>query len=107
MTPRTVNAYYSPPVNEIVFPAGILQPPFFHKDFPLAVNYGAIGSIIGHEITHGYDNQGREFDADGNMRSWWTDTSIHNFDEKAQCFITQYSKYQINGQNLNGQRTLG
>jgi predicted metalloendopeptidase len=107
MSPRTVNAYYSPPSNEIVFPAGILQPPFFHKDLPLAVNYGAIGTIIGHEITHGFDNQGREFDGDGNMRSWWTKFSLDNFQEKTKCFVEQYSNFALDGQNENGQRTLG
>ncbi|CAF1023124.1 unnamed protein product [Rotaria magnacalcarata] len=107
MTPLMVNAYYSPPANEIVFPAGILQPPFFHKDLPLAINYGAIGSVIGHEITHGFDNQGREFDADGNMISWWTNSALNNFEEKTKCFIQQYSNFTIDGQNINGQRTLG
>ena len=122
MTPRTVNAYYSPSLNEIVFPAGILQPPFFHKDLPLTINYGSIGSvchskekktkekfrfsyftkIIGHEMTHGFDNQGREFDADGNMRSWWTNQCVEKYKDKSQCFIDQYSNYSI-----DGVRTLG
>ncbi|CAF4685126.1 unnamed protein product [Rotaria sp. Silwood1] len=106
MTVRTVNAYYSPPSNEIVFPAGILQPPFFHKDLPLSINYGAIGTIIGHEITHGFDNQGREYDGDGNMRSWWTNISLDNFQEKTKCFIQQYSNFSIDGQYESGQRTL-
>ncbi|CAF3149631.1 unnamed protein product [Rotaria sp. Silwood2] len=107
MTPRTVNAYYSPPSNEIVFPAGILQPPLFHKDLPLAINYGAIGTIIGHEITHGFDNQGRQFDGDGNMRSWWTNISLNNFQDRTKCFMKQYSNFAIDGQHENGQRTLG
>ena len=107
MTSREVNAYYSPLKNEIVFPAGILQPPFFHQDLPLAINYGAIGSVIGHEITHGYDNQGREFDASGNMRSWWTYAALEAFENRTNCFIKQYSNFTVNGQNLNGQRTLG
>lgn len=107
MTPRTVNAYYSISSNEIVFPAGILQPPYFHKDLPISINYGAIGSVIGHEMTHGFDNQGREFDAEGNMRSWWSNFSINNFEQKAKCFIRQYSNFAINGQNENGERTLG
>lgn len=107
MTPQTVNAYYSISSNEIVFPAGILQPPFFQKDLPSAINYGAIGSVIGHEITHGFDNQGREFDADGNMHLWWTNSSLNQFEEKSQCFIKQYSNFIVDGQNENGQRTLG
>jgi predicted metalloendopeptidase len=107
MTPRTVNAYYSAASNEIVFPAGILQPPLFHKDLPLSINYGAIGTVIGHEITHGFDNQGREFDADGNMKSWWTKFASDNFENKTKCFINQYSSFAIEGQNENGQRTLG
>lgn len=107
MTPRTVNAYYSISSNEIVFPAGILQLPYFHKDLPISLNYGAIGMVIGHEITHGFDNQGREFDSEGNMRSWWTPFSLKNFEEKTKCFIKQYSNFAIDGQNENGERTLG
>ncbi|CAF1567199.1 unnamed protein product [Adineta steineri] len=106
MTPRTVNAYYSPSANEIVFPAGILQPPFFHKDIPIAINYGAIGTVIGHEITHGFDDQGREYDANGNMRSWWTKLALNQFEERTKCFVEQYSKYTFDGQSENGQRTL-
>lgn len=107
MTPSTVNAYYYPPANEIVFPAGILQIPYFHKDLPTAVNYGSIGLVIGHEMTHGFDNQGREFDADGNMNSWWTDFALKNFDDKSKCFVEQYSNLKIDGQTVNGQITLG
>ena len=107
MTPRTVNAHYTSSTNEIVFPAGILQPPFFHKDLPIEINYGSIGSFIGHEITHGFDNQGREFDADGNMRFWWTKFALGNFEEKTKCFIKQYSAFALDGQHENGQRTLG
>ncbi|CAF1146372.1 unnamed protein product [Didymodactylos carnosus] len=106
MTPRTVNAYYAPQGNEIVFPAGILQPPFFHKDLPVSINYGAIGTVIGHEVTHGFDDQGREYDSDGNMRTWWTKDALDKFEEKTKCFINQYSKYALDGQNENGQRTL-
>ncbi|CAF3395393.1 unnamed protein product [Rotaria sp. Silwood1] len=106
MTPRTVNAYYTPSANEIVFPAGILQPPFFHKDLPISVNYGAIGTVIGHEITHGFDDQGREYDSDGNMRSWWTKLAMDKFEERTKCFVQQYSGYILDGQNENGQRTL-
>ncbi len=74
MTPPTVNAYFNPPLNEIVFPAGILQPPFFDATLDDAVNYGGIGAVIGHEITHGYDDQGRKFDGDGNLNDWWTES---------------------------------
>ncbi|CAF1138593.1 unnamed protein product [Rotaria sordida] len=106
ITPRTVNAYYALQLNEIVFPAGILQSPLFHKDLPLAINYGAIGSVIGHEVTHGFDNEGREYDSNGNLRSWWTNISLNNFQEKTNCFIKQYSNFSIDGQYANGQRTL-
>jgi predicted metalloendopeptidase len=107
MSPSAVNAYYSASSNEVVFPAGILQPPFFHKDLPIAINYGAIGMVIGHEITHGFDNEGRSYDADGNMRSWWSNFSLENFQEKTKCFIKQYSDFSLDGQNENGQTTLG
>ena len=107
MTPHAVNAYYSISTNQIVFPAGILQVPFFQKDLPSAINYGAIGTVIGHEMTHGFDNQGREFDADGNMHLWWTNASSTKFGEKSQCFVKQYSDFILDGQNENGQRTLG
>lgn len=107
MTPQTVNAYYSSTFNEMIFPASILQSPFFHKDFPFAVNYGAIGSVIGHEMTHGFDNQGREFDADGNIRSWWSNSSLNNFREKTQCFIQHYSNLSFDGIRINGERSLG
>ncbi|CAF4350265.1 unnamed protein product, partial [Adineta steineri] len=106
MTPPTVNAYYNPTNNEIVFPAGILQSPLFHKDYPISINYGAIGSIIGHEVTHGFDNQGRQFDADGNIHSWWSKSSLENFEEKTKCFVKQYSTFTFDGHNENGQRTL-
>ncbi|CAF3355230.1 unnamed protein product [Rotaria socialis] len=106
MTPRTVNAYYTPSANEIVFPAGILQPPFFHKDLPISINYGAIGTVIGHEITHGFDDQGREYDSDGNMRAWWTKSALDKFEERTKCFVQQYSSFALDGQNENGQRTL-
>ncbi|CAF0940263.1 unnamed protein product [Rotaria sordida] len=106
MTPRTVNAYYTPSANEIVFPAGILQPPFFHKDLPISINYGAIGTVIGHEITHGFDDQGREYDSDGNMRPWWTKLALDKFENRTKCFVQQYSSYVLDGQNENGQRTL-
>jgi predicted metalloendopeptidase len=108
MTPQTVNAYYSPSFNEIVFPAAILQPPFFNVDADDAVNYGAIGAVIGHEISHGFDDQGRRMDADGNLRDWWSDESEEEFTRRAERLIEQYSSYQpLDGVNINGRLTLG
>ncbi|HYC05588.1 MAG TPA: M13 family metallopeptidase [Azospirillaceae bacterium] len=108
MTPPTVNAYYSWAYNDINFPAGILQPPFFDMTADDAYNYGAIGGVIGHEITHGFDDQGRKFDARGNLESWWTPADEAKFKERAQCLVDQYSGYQAaEGVNLNGQATLG
>ncbi|HYB53113.1 MAG TPA: M13 family metallopeptidase [Thermoanaerobaculia bacterium] len=95
MTPPTVNAYYNPARNEIVFPAGIFQPPFFYADGDDAINYGAIGGVIGHEITHGFDNSGRKFDAKGNQVDWWTAEDAKNFDERAQCIISQFDGYKV------------
>ncbi|XP_022090144.1 membrane metallo-endopeptidase-like 1 [Acanthaster planci] len=107
--PAVVNAYYSPNRNGMLFPAGILQPPFYHKDLPWYSIYGGIGVIIGHEITHGFDNNGRQFDKDGKFRQWWTQESIDNFKEKAQCIIDQYSGFVMpeNGRHLNGTQTQG
>jgi putative endopeptidase len=93
MSPQTVNAYYSPNSNEIVFPAGILQPPFFYKDGDDAVNYGAIGVVIAHEITHGFDDQGRNFDKNGNLVEWWTKEDAERFTEKTKVLSAQYAKY--------------
>lgn len=108
MTPPTVNAYYNPSFNEIVFPAGILQPPFFNFAADDAINYGAIGAVIGHEITHGFDDQGSQFDADGNLKSWWTKEDRSLFDERAMCVSNQFSAYEIQpGLNINGKLTLG
>jgi putative endopeptidase len=87
MTPETVNAYFNPLLNEIVFPAGILQPPFFDVTMDDAVNYGAIGVVIGHEMTHGYDDEGRKYDAEGNLKSWWTDDDAKAFEERAQKVV--------------------
>ena len=95
MTPQTVNAYYHPQKNEIVFPAGILQPPFFHKDADDAVNYGAIGVVIGHEMTHGFDDQGRKFDRDGNLNDWWTSSDASNFEERSKVLVEQFNKIQV------------
>jgi putative endopeptidase len=108
MTPPTVNAYFNPVQNEIVFPAGILQPPFFDVNMDDAVNYGAIGVVIGHEITHGYDDQGRKYDADGNLKDWWTDADATAFEARAQKVVDQYSAYEaLPGVHVNGRLTLG
>ena len=95
MTPQMVNAYYSPTMNEIVFPAGILQPPFFYSDGDDAVNYGAIGVVIGHEMTHGFDDQGRQFDKDGNLHDWWTKADADNFDTHKEVLIQEYNRYKV------------
>ena len=108
MTPQMVNAYNNPLMNEIVFPAGILQPPFFHRDFPAAMNYGGIGGVIGHELTHGYDDQGRKFDAKGRMEEWWAPEVADRFRQQAQCVDDFYSKFEVEpGVNVNGLLTLG
>ncbi|SNR96048.1 endothelin-converting enzyme/putative endopeptidase [Azospirillum sp. RU38E] len=108
MTPPTVNAYYSPQQNNINFPAGILQPPFFDFSADDAYNYGAIGAVIGHEITHGFDDQGRKYAGDGNLSNWWTEDDGKKFEEKAQCLVDQYGGYTaVEGVNLNGKQTLG
>lgn len=95
MTPQTVNAYYHPLMNEIVFPAGILQPPFFHKDADDAVNYGAIGVVIGHEMTHGFDDQGRKFDKEGNLNDWWSESDAANFEKRARVLEDQFNKIKV------------
>ena len=108
MTPPTVNAYYSGVFNEIVFPAGILQPPFFNFQADDAINYGAIGGVIGHEISHGFDDQGSKFDAQGNFASWWTTEDRTKFDERAACVIKQFDEYEVQpGLFMNGKLTLG
>ncbi|MCD6376712.1 MAG: M13 family peptidase, partial [Caldisericaceae bacterium] len=108
MNPQTVNAYYSASMNEIVFPAGILQPPFFDLEADDAVNYGAIGAVIGHEITHGFDDQGSKSDGDGNLRNWWTKEDRKNFEQRANRLVKQYSSYVvIDTIHLNGKLTLG
>ncbi|MBB1270819.1 M13 family metallopeptidase [Shewanella sp. SR44-3] len=108
MTPQTVNAYYNPTMNEIVFPAAILQPPFFNLDADDAVNYGGIGAVIGHEMGHGFDDQGAKFDGEGNMRDWWTESDLKAFTAKGNALIAQYSGYQVyDDLNVNGELTLG
>lgn len=108
MTPQTVNAYYNPSMNEIVFPAAILQPPFFNADADDAVNYGGIGAVIGHEISHGFDDQGSQFDEVGNLRNWWTKDDHKNFAAKTKALIAQYNAYSpVKGYHVNGELTLG
>jgi endothelin-converting enzyme/putative endopeptidase len=108
MSQPTVNAYYDPQENDINFPAGILQPPFWDNKMDDAVNYGAIGAVIGHELTHGFDDQGRQFDAQGNLRDWWTEQDGKAFDERAQCIVKEYSSFTaIDDVKVNGELTLG
>ncbi len=108
MTPQTVNAYYNPVKNEIVFPAAVLQPPFFDLSAEDAVNYGAIGAVIGHEIGHGFDDQGRRFDGDGKLRDWWTPEDETEFQKRAKLLIEQFNGYSpLPGMNVNGELTLG
>lgn len=108
MTPPTVNAYYNPLGNEIVFPAGILQPPFFDPKMDDAVNYGGIGAVIGHEISHGFDDEGRHFDGKGNLNDWWTDGDAKAFAERAQKIVDQFNNIEpLPGVHINGKQTLG
>ncbi|MBA2743510.1 MAG: M13 family peptidase, partial [Chthoniobacterales bacterium] len=108
MTPPTVNAYYNPNMNEIVFPAGILQPPFFNANADDAINYGGIGAVIAHEISHGFDDQGRQYDAVGNLRDWWTPESAAKYKERADRIVKQYSDYEpMPGMHINGELTQG
>ena len=108
MSPQTVNAYYSPSSNEICFPAGILQPPFFYLDGDDAINYGGIGVVIGHEMTHGFDDQGRKFDNDGNLSDWWTEEDAARFDERAKVLVNYFDNIiVIDTVHANGTFTLG
>jgi putative endopeptidase len=108
MTPPTVNAYYNPMMNEIVFPAGILQPPFFDPKADDPVNYGGMGAVIGHEMTHGFDDQGRQFDEVGNLRDWWSKQSAEEYDRRRKAVVDQYSEYQpLPGKHINGELTQG
>jgi predicted metalloendopeptidase len=108
MTPATVNAYYDPSMNEMVFPAGIMQTPFFKTDSPTPVNYGGLGMVMGHELTHGFDDQGRQFDGDGNLREWWTPEVTKAFQERAECVAKQYDGYvAVDDVHLDGHLTLG
>jgi putative endopeptidase len=108
MTPPTVNAYYSPSLNNINFPAGILQPPFYFRDGDEAANYGAIGAVVGHELTHGFDDQGRQYDGEGNLRDWWTADDAKSFKDRADCLVNEYGGFVASGDvKLNGRLTLG
>ncbi|MDO4162793.1 MAG: M13 family metallopeptidase [Bacteroides sp.] len=108
MTPQTVNAYYNPTTNEICFPAGILQPPFFDMNADDAFNYGAIGVVIGHEMTHGFDDQGRQYDKDGNLKEWWTKEDAERFKERAQVMVNFFDSIEVApGVHANGRQTLG
>jgi endothelin-converting enzyme/putative endopeptidase len=107
ISPPTVNAYYSPTENDINFPAGILQPPMFQMGADDAVNYGAIGMVIGHEITHGFDNSGRKYDKDGNLKDWWSAADAKKFGERAACIVDQYGSYKVGDVNQNGEATQG
>jgi len=112
MVPHEVNAYFSPPDGEIVFPAGILQPPFYSQDRPAYMNYGAFGSVAAHELGHAFDNSGAQYDERGLLRDWWTNTTTKAFEERAQCIARQYSKYYIIGPDgnkvyVNGNLTNG
>ena len=108
MTPPTVNAYYSADRNNINFPAGILQPPFYREGRDAAVNYGGIGAVVGHELTHGFDDQGRKFDANGNLHNWWTDADGRNYENRVSCIADEYSQFVVAGDtHINGRLTLG
>jgi predicted metalloendopeptidase len=108
MTPPTVNAYYNPLENNINFPAGILQPPFYSNKAADAVNYGGVGAVVGHELTHAFDDEGRQFDADGNLRDWWQKKDEEAFDKLADCFVKEYSAFEpVPGVHVNGKLTLG
>ena len=108
MSPPTVNAYYNPQINEIVFPAGILQPPFFDAEADDAYNYGGMGSVIGHEMTHGFDDSGAQFDATGNFSNWWTESDLKEFKARAECVINQFNGFEVEkGLNQNGKLVVG
>lgn len=107
MDPQAVNAYYSPSYNEIVFPAGILQPPFFSEQFDKAINFGGIGAVIGHEMTHGFDDQGCRYDSDGNLNNWWTNEDKTKYESRINILKDQFDEYVIEGEKVNGKLTLG
>nr|KAF7416503.1 hypothetical protein H0235_011034 [Vespula pensylvanica] len=107
MAPSMVNAYYTPTKNQIVFPAGILQSPFYDTQNFDSLNYGGIGVVMGHELTHAFDNQGREYDFHGNLNRWWNNNTIDKFNNRTECFVEQYNTYEVQGRHVNGRQTLG
>jgi endothelin-converting enzyme len=112
MTAPTVNAYYNPAGNEIVFPAGIMQFPVFDSELPKYINYGAFGAVAGHELSHAFDNNGRHYDVHGNFTDWWTEHTVQGFESRAECFVSEYSNFTASGPNgttlhVNGRQTLG
>ncbi|XP_011875203.1 PREDICTED: endothelin-converting enzyme 1 isoform X1 [Vollenhovia emeryi] len=107
MTPPAVNAYYTPTKNQMVFPAGILQSPFYDMKNPNSLNFGGVGVVMGHELTHAFDDQGREYDLHGNLHHWWNDATVERFKNRTECFVEQYNRYQVQGRNINGRQTLG
>lgn len=108
MNPQRINAYYNPTMNEIVFPAAILQPPFFNPEADDAINYGGIGAVIGHEFSHGFDDKGSQFDGNGNLKNWWTDGDLKNFGERTARLVNQFNNYEVaEGNKVNGELTLG
>ena len=107
MTPQTVNAYYHPSLNEIVFPAAILQAPFFDPEADEAVNFGSLGAVVGHEMTHGFDDQGRKYDSDGNMRDWWNSHDSAEYEARVAVMIDQAAQFEVHGKKLNGKLTCG
>ena len=108
MTPQTVNAYYNPTKNEIVFPAAILQPPFFELNTPAPLNYGGIGAVIGHEISHAFDDQGSKYDGDGNLKNWWTESDRNEFANLTKQLVNQFAEFEpLKGKKVNGSLTLG
>ena len=108
ITPPTVNAYYNPQLNEIVFPAGILQPPFYDPNVDDAINYGGMGAVIGHEMTHGFDDEGRQFDKEGNLKDWWTPVDLKNFEARSNCVVKQFDNFKVeDGINEKGKLVVG
>ncbi len=107
MTPQTINAYYHPSLNEIVFPAAILQAPMFDQEADNAVNFGAIGAVVGHEMSHGFDDQGKKFNFEGNMVDWWTEEDAKEYEKRVEVMVQQADAFEIHGQNLKGKLTCG
>ncbi|CAH3030835.1 unnamed protein product [Porites evermanni] len=107
MRPTEINAYYSPNHNKIVVPAGILRPPFYHVEYPHAENFGALGFVVGHELTHGFDTAGARYDKEGNLANWWSNKSLQHFMNREKCLVNEYSQCKVQGHNLSGMKTLG